>query len=240
MPEKPRVKTPGSRRRWLSGLLLLVGVPALIGLGVFLLNDRQYTIVSLLIALAACLPFLLTFEKRRPQARELVTISVMSALSVMGRVLFAFVPAFKPVTAFTVVTGGIYGPEAGFLTGAVTALVSNLFFGQGPWTPFQMLVWGLIGWIAGWLGRSGLLDRRWMQILYGGISGVAFSLCMDIWTVLSVDGAFTWSRYGTVVIASLPFTGMYALSNVIFLLLFYRPIGKKLKRLKRKYGIGLE
>lgn len=226
------------KRRWVSALLVFVGIPLLIACGVVFLRDRQYTAISLLIALLGCLPFFLAFEKRRPQARELVVIAVMSAISVMGRLLFSFVPGFKPVTAFTVLTGGIFGAESGFLTGAMTALVSNLFFGQGPWTPFQMLIWGLIGWFAGILGKHNWLDKRWVLVLYGIISGGAFSLCMDIWTVLSVDAAFSWARYGAAVLSSLPFMATYALSNVVFLLLLYGPVGKKLARLKTKYGIG--
>lgn len=230
--------TAGGRRLLFTSLTIFILIPAVIAGGVFLLRDRRYNLISILVALLACLPFFLSFERRRPQARELVVIAVMAAVSTAGRVLFAFVPGFKPVTALTVITGAALGPEAGFLTGAVTAVVSNLFFGQGPWTPFQMLIWGLIGYFAGWLGRAGLMERGLVQALYGVLSGVAFSLAMDIWTVLTLDNAFRLSRYLAVAAASLPFMAMYAVSNVIFLLLLGGPIGRKLARLRTKYGIG--
>lgn len=221
--------TSGKKRFLLSACILL-----LLAAGVFLLRGRQYHLLSLIGVVLACLPFLLRFEQKRPKARELVVIAAMSAISVSGRVLFAFVPGFKPVTALTIITGSALGPEAGFLSGALTAFVSNLFFGQGPWTPFQMLIWGLIGFLSGLLPQ--LLEKRWFLLLYGVLSGLLFSLGMDVWTVLAIDNSFSWSRYSAVLLTSLPFAAIYAASNVVFLLLLYRPIKRKLDRLKEKYG----
>ena len=107
-----------------------------------------------LIFLAACaIPFFLVFEKKKPRARELVPIAVMAALGVVGRTLFSLIPLpnFKPVSAIVIITAVAFGPETGFLTGAVTGFLSNFIFGQGPWTPWQMFCWGMIGFVAGLL-----------------------------------------------------------------------------------------
>lgn len=107
-----------------------------------------------LIFLAACaIPFFLVFEKKKPQARELVPIAVMAALGVVGRTLFSLIPLpnFKPVSAIVIITAVAFGPETGFLTGALTGFLSNFIFGQGPWTPWQMFCWGMIGFVAGLL-----------------------------------------------------------------------------------------
>jgi len=119
-------------------------------------------ILLALVFLAACaIPFFWVFDKKKPQARELVPIAVMAALGVVGRTVFAVVPLpnFKPVSAIVIITAVAFGPETGFLTGALTGFVSNFIFGQGPWTPWQMFCWGMIGFIAGLLENQGFFRR---------------------------------------------------------------------------------
>src|SRR5690625_3847939 len=111
----------------------------------------------------------------------MVVIAVMIALAVVGRFLFLAIPGFKPVTAIVIITAVYFGAEAGFLVGALSALISNLYFGQGPWTPFQMFAWGAIGLIAGLpFIRIYLMRSKWLIMLFGAFSGVLFSLLMDI------------------------------------------------------------
>lgn len=123
------------------------------------------------------------------------------------------------------------------MTGALTAAISNFYFGQGPWTPFQMFVWGVIGLLAG-MAASPLKKNKVILVLYGVFSGVLFSLLMDVWTVLWADGSFNIQRYLAAVISSAEFMIVYAVSNVIFLLLFAKPIGKALERISTKYLEG--
>ena len=122
------------------------------------------------------------------------------------------------------------------MTGALTAVLSNFYFGQGPWTPFQMFTWGLIGLFAGLLSEP-LKKSRIFLCLYGIAAGVLFSMLMDIWTVLWWDGTFQLIRYLAAVASSLPVMAEYAVSNVIFLLILTKPVGEKLERVKTKYGI---
>lgn len=152
-------------------------------------------------------------------------IAVLTALSVVGRLLFGALPGFKPVTAMVVLTAMYFGSEAGFLTGALTAVLSNFYFGQGPWTPFQMFTWGLLGFVAGYL-RNRLKSSAVFLAVYGAFAGVAFSLLMDVWTALWIDGAFNPARYGAAVATSLGYMAIYAVSNVVFLLLLRKPMGR--------------
>ena len=103
----------------------------------------------MLLIVYAMFPFFVRFEHKKPQARELVTIAVMSAVAVASRAAFIMVPFFKPLTGIVMITGMALGPEAGFLTGAISGFVSNFIFGQGPWTPWQMLGFGLVGFLGG-------------------------------------------------------------------------------------------
>ncbi len=205
-----------------------------------LLLGRRWDVAAVLMALLACVPFLLSFERRKPAAREVVLVAVMTAFSVAGRVVFAVVPFFKPVTAVVIIAGMYFGSGAGFMTGAMSALISNIWFGQGAWTPFQMLCWGLIGWLAGVLNRRGRLEKPSALCLYGAAAGVLYSLVMDLWTVLSADGVFSLGRWLAVTLGSLPIMAVYCVSNVAFLLLLRKPLGSKLRRLRDKYGVFCE
>ena len=221
----------------ISFCIILIVMPIVLYVGVTLLGDRKYYIVSVAIVLLACVPIFLRYERRKPQPREMLVIAVMAAISVAGRGLFAVTPGFKPVASITAITGIYLGAEAGFLTGALSAIVSNMFFGQGPWTPFQMFTWGLIGYIAGLLGKTGKMESKWALTLFGVGAGVLFSIGMDVWGAISLTGLFSWQAYSAALVTALPFTIIYAVSNVIFLLVLTKPIGEKLKRIKVKYNI---
>lgn len=229
------VQTVNHIRKAANYLVFLLFIPVCILLGVFVFRDRAYLWISLAVAVLACVPFFLSFERKGNDTRRMIILAVMVALSVLGRFAFAPIPHFKPVTAIVVITGIYLGAESGFLCGALSAILSNVLFGQGPWTPFQMFAWGIVGWIAGLLS-SGLKKSRVLLLLYGMLSGVLYSFLMDIWTVLWW-GEFSLSRYIAAIATALPVTAVYAVSNVVFLLVLARPIGGKLERIIFKYGI---
>lgn len=204
--------------------------------GAVLFSEKMYAWISLCVVFLSCIPFFLAFEKRETSVRRLVLIAAMTALSVIGRIIFTPLPGFKPVTAFVVLTAMYFGPQAGFMTGALSAVISNFYFGQGPWTPFQMFSWGIIGFIAGLLSGQ-LKKNKVILCIYAVFSGVMYSMLMDIWTVLWADGYFNISRYLAAVVSAVQFTIIYAVSNVVFLLLFSKPIGKMLDRIKEKYNL---
>lgn len=207
-------------------------MPALVFLGAFVLEQRLHLFVSLAAAALAVLLFLTGFERKNVGTRRLVIASVMTALCIVGR----FIPFFKPVTAITVLAAIYLGRESGFLIGAMAALLSNFYFGQGPWTAFQMLSWGMIGWFAGVLANP-LKRHRFALFLFGILSGIAYSLLMDVWTVLSFNGNFSLPLYLTTIAAALPHTILYALSNFVFLWFLAKPIGEKLERVRVRYGV---
>ena len=138
-----------TRRTWAALGILLVAIPALMAVFVCVWDERKYYLTSLLLVGLMFVPFVLRFEGRRPQARELVLLATMTALAVAGRAAFYWLPQCKPVCAIVILTAVAFTPEAGFVTGAAAGLISNFFFGQGPWTPWQMLGFGLVGFLGG-------------------------------------------------------------------------------------------
>ncbi len=227
-------------KKAISLAIMFVAIPLLIVLGVWLFEDRKYNLISMLIALLSCVPFFIRFERGKSGAREIVVIAVMTAFSVIGRLVFSPIPAFKPVTAITIIAGIALGAESGFMVGSLTAIVSNIFFGQGPWTPFQMFVWGILGFACGALLYKKQTTNRWILALVGLVGGVAYSLLMDVWSTVSMEGSFNLVRYISYVGTSLPFMAMYAVSNVVFLFVLAKPFLSKLNRIKTKYGIFLK
>lgn len=220
--------------RW---IVFFVAIPLVIVAGFTLFKDRQYAFVSAFVALLSCVPFFLAFDKKEKDvSQRLMLLAVTVTVAVLGRFVFAFIPFFKPVTAIIIIFAIYFGPDIGFLCGAFTALISNFYFGQGPWTPFQMFTWGIIGLFAG-LAAKHIRDNRFNMVAYGVFGGVLYSLLMDVWTVIWFDGTFNPARYVAVFIAALPVTAMYAISNGVFLLVAMKPVGKKLDRIKTKYGL---
>lgn len=224
-------------KKIIVAIVILVIIPFTVALGIWLFNDRKYNLISMIVAFLSCVPFFIRFERGKSTVRELVVIAVMTAFSIVGRLIFAPVPGFKPVTAMTVISGIALGSEAGFLVGSLTAVVSDFFFGQGPWTPFQMFTWGLLGFISGIIFFKKQNPNKVILCILGALGGVVFSLFMDIWTTLSLDGTFLWTRYFANVASSLPFMAIYVVSNIVFLLVLTKPFLSKLNRIKTKYGI---
>lgn len=217
-------------------LLLLILIPAVVVLGSLIFREKHYAWISLSVAVVSCLPLFYAFERKESSSKELTVVAVLIALSSVGRFVFAWLPAFKPVTAITVIAAIWLGKETGFVVGSLSAVISNFYFGQGPWTPFQMLAWGILGLLGGILSKP-LLKSKIALCVFGAFSGIAYSLTMDIWTTLWADGYFNLSRYLASAVTALPVTVSYGVSNVIFLLALSNPIGKKLSRIKIKYGL---
>lgn len=224
------------KQQWLRMIMFLTACIATLVLGVSIFGEKKYAFITVGLVMLACLFLVSGFDKRRTHIRRLVLIAVMTALSVIGRFFFAVVPGFKPMTALIVLTGMYLGCEAGFLCGALTAVLSNFYFGQGPWTPFQMFAFGMLGLLAGVLHKS-LKKSRVCLTLYGVFAGMAYSILMDVWSVLFSYDEFLWSAYAAAFVTALPYTVSYAISNVVFLLLMQKPFGVKLNRMIVKYGV---
>ena len=173
----------------------------------------------------------LLFEWRKCNSRELGIIATLTALSVAGRCLFAAVPGFKPSTFIIICTGYIFGPMPGFMAGATTALVSNLFFGQGPWTVWQMLAWGSAGASAGILGRFQLMENRWVFASFGAAWGFLFGWIMNIYFISGFVDAPFWSSFITASAASFWFDATRSVANAVFAFL----LGSSFITIMRRY-----
>ena len=220
----------------ISAVLLFLLVPAAM-IACILLQSLQTALLSTLVLLAALTPFFLAFERQKPRPRDFMPVVVLTALSVTGRLLFAALPNFKPVSAIVILAGVCFGRQSGFLTGALSALVSNLLFGQGPWTPWQMYAWGLMGYVAGALASTKLFRRPWAVLLYGFLASFGYGFLMNSWTLFSFVQPVTWQAALATYGAALAFDATHAVSTVAFLSVTLLPWQKELRRIRQKYGV---
>ncbi|QNK60210.1 ECF transporter S component [Paenibacillus sp. PAMC21692] len=226
-------------RRILAAVLVLLLIPMTILFGVYVLNDRKYYFISLLIISYTLIPFMLVFEQRIPRAREMMVIAVLSAIAVAGRAAFFMLPQFKPVTAIVIIAGVSLGAEAGFLVGVLSGFVSNFFFGQGPWTPWQMFCFGIIGYVAGLLSAKGWLRKTKTALcIYGGLATFfLYGGIINVGSVLMFTSEFSLQALAAAYVSAIGFDLVHALATVIFLFLLSRTMLDKLDRIKQKYGL---
>ncbi len=198
----------------------------------------KYLSLSYILAFAVCILFIISFEKKKPKARDIMPIIIVCATACVGRIIFSFIPQIQPVTAIVIITGYCYGISTGFMTGALCAIISNMFLGQGPWTIWQMLAWGTIGAIAGIIP---IIHQKYILLsslcLYAFLSGFLFSIITDIWTVMSLGGSMNFSSVLGVFITGILFNIGHSIGNVIFILLLFPLFYSRFKRLKEKFGI---
>lgn len=202
------------------------------------LSGRSYYLTSTLILLEIMLPFFLAFEGRKPQARELVVVAVLCALAVAGRVVIP-IPNFKATYAIIMLSAIAFGPETGFLIGAMTALVSNFFFGQGPHTPWQMMAYGAAGLIVGFAHQEKWLKRKPMHMaFFGAILIVAvIGPILDTCTVFLLQTEITPASAAAQYLAGLPVNISQAIATFLVIRFLGEPLLEKLDRVKVQYGM---
>ncbi|MCH5185782.1 MAG: ECF transporter S component [Oscillospiraceae bacterium] len=211
-------------------------VPLTIFGGIYMLDDRKYYFISLMIIFEIMLPFFINLEREKAKAEKLVVIASFAAVAAVGRIAFYMIPQFKPMSAVIIIAGICFGAESGFLAGALSAFASNMFFGQGPWTPWQMFCLGMIGFISGLLSRKIKYNKLFLciygffavMIIYGGI--INFS-------ALIYEPEINISAIAAVYANAFVFDLINAFSTAFFLWIISEPLIRKTERIKYKYGL---
>ncbi|ADU31108.1 ECF transporter S component [Evansella cellulosilytica] len=219
---------------------LLIFALLIIFIIVSLLWVNHYLFLSFGVIITAILLFLVHFERRVIEAREIVLLAVLAAIAAVSRIPFASIPSVQPTTFVIMMAGLVFGAETGLIVGVVAALSSNMVLGQGPWTPWQMIAWGLVGFTAGLLRNQSFMKKTWGKVLFAISWGFLFGWIMNLWGLLAAFGSEALLDMRLLIpyfLMSAPFDTMHAVSNVIFLLVFGGIWIKILERFKRKYGL---
>lgn len=239
LPVRQEEKQKLQKRTMAAAGLILLAIPLTLFISVYYLGSRRYNIISLIVLLETMLPFFLIFEGRKPKARELVILAVLCAMGVAGRAAFFMLPQFKPVIALTIIAGVAFGGESGFLVGAMTMLVSNVLFSQGPWAPWQMFAMGIIGFLAGVLFRKGLLRRKRLSLcIFGGLSAVfIYGGIMNPAAALLSASKLNWNMLMAYYLTGFHLDCIQGAATWLFLWFAGEPMLEKLDRVKVKYGL---
>ena len=226
------------KRTWISLVMLFILIPATLLL-CFRMGNRHYYLASLLIILYTLIPFFMVFEHRRPQARELVVLAVLSALAIASRAAFVWLPNFKPICGIIMITGIAFGPEAGFLTGAVSAFGSSFIFGQGAWVPWQMFAFGLAGFLAGLFYRLHIINKNRVVLAVFGFLTIMLIVgpVLDTCALFLMANELNTSSASAVYLSGLPVNLVHASAVALTMYFFSRPMFEKLDRISLKYGM---
>jgi energy-coupling factor transport system substrate-specific component len=201
------------------------------------LYGLNWAVLSLLFLGLYILAFFWSFERCSPSAKEIALLATMAALAAAARVPFTVLPGVQPTTFLVMITGSVFGAQAGFVVGALAALASNFFLGQGPWTPWQMFCWGLGGAAAAFLtgrdrefniGKFALLCTAW---------GYIFGWIMNIWHWIGFIYPLTFKTFLATYLASFIFDTLHAAGNLLLALTFGRTFREILLRFKKKMTV---
>ncbi|MBQ8508541.1 MAG: ATP-binding cassette domain-containing protein [Clostridia bacterium] len=232
--ESAQKKQPRAWYTWAAmGVLLALIVPTIL-LGTRFFGARRYYFTALLVLIETLAAFAVSFEGRRPSSRELTMLASLCALGIAGRAVFFMLPECKPIVAIVVVAGAALGGESGFLVGAMTMLASNMLFGQGPWTPWQMLAMGLCGLAAGLFLRR-IRPTRLTLCAAGGIAAVViYGGVMNLASAMMWSGQLNAGAIGSYFVSGLPMDLVRGVSTAVFLWFGGMPLYEKLARMKLK------
>ena len=193
---------------------------------------------SLILLTAALGGGFVWYERSHPSSHTVALVATLAALATIGRIAFAALPNVKPTTDIVLIAGYTLGGAPGFAVGAVTALASNFFFGQGPWTPWQMFAWGIIG-VAG-AGLARISRRRLGRIpmaIACGVAGMVFGLILDLSTWVTFTGAHTFDQYIVIEGQALTFNIAHAVGNIVFFLAFGPALIRALLRFRARMDV---
>lgn len=223
-------------KKAVSVIFVLISLAALVLWQIFS-QDTNYYFVCAVILVLSVIPFFISFEKSNPSAREIALISSLVAIAVVSRAVFYLVPQVKPIGAVVIVSAVSLGAKRGYLIGTLSAFISNFIFGQGTWTPFQMVALGTVGLVAGIIFKHFKAKRIPLAAAGFVLCFVVYGLIVDLSSVLMFSSELTIQGAFAIYAAGIPFNLVFAASTAVFLLVFGEAFIKKINRIVKKYGI---
>lgn len=208
-------------------------------LGHFFLDGKQYYLTAVLIIAAVCVPFFVSFERKKPSARELVMLACLTAIAVASRAAFYSIPSVKPLCAVVIITAVCLGPQTGFVSGVLSMFASNFIFGQGTWTPFQMLGMGAVGLFSGAIFHNREIRKNRIVLAVSGaaLCTVVYGFIVDLSSVLMMTTEFSIKQIAAIYASGVPFNLSHGATTGIVLFILGNPMIEKIERLKTKYGL---
>jgi energy-coupling factor transport system substrate-specific component len=198
----------------------------------------NWGLITLTFFALTILAFFFEFETAATGAKQIVLVSMLGTISALSRLPFAALMNFQPCTFFIICSGYVFGPIAGFMVAALTALISNLFLGHGPWTVYQIFTWGLVGVSAGYLRRIPVRSDRariTLLVLFGIAWGFLYSVIINIWFWAAFIYPLTLKTYLLTLLNAVWWATSHAAANAFFLWLFGTKTIAIMERFKKRF-----
>jgi energy-coupling factor transport system substrate-specific component len=199
----------------------------------------NYGLISVIVLIGIIILFIIKYERNRKSIKEIVLISSLAAIAGGSRIPFAAIPNVQPTTFLVIVSGFVFGPSFGFAVGVIATLVSNSFLGHGPWTPWQMIAWGLAGFTAGLFSGNKLFENRLVLALFAFLWGFLFDYIMNLWHWLFFIYPLNIQTFIAVYLASFYFDLLHAIGNFVFTYFFAKDLIIILSRFKEKLSYSV-
>ncbi len=227
------------KSRFVISYIILICLAVIILWQIFFAQTVNFYITSVVVLVLSMLPFFISFEhKKNTGAKEITVLATMTALAVVSRAAFYLIPQVKPIAAVVIVAGICFGAERGYIVGAFSAFISNFIFGQGIWTPFQMVAMGMIGLLAGLIFKVIKINRWTLSIIGFVLAFAVYGLIVDLSTVFGIYGNhITINGMISVYASGAPFSAVFGAATAVFLFLFGEMFIKKIDRVNQKYGL---
>lgn len=223
-------------KKAVSLIIIIISLCSLIVWQIFAENTNYYLVCAVILILSV-IPFFVSFERSNPSAREIALISSLVAIAVVSRAAFYLVPQVKPIGAVVIISGVCLGSKRGYLIGALSAFISNFIFGQGMWTPFQMVALGTVGLIAGLVFKKIKAKRLILSVVGFILCFAVYAIIVDLSSVLMFSQNPTLPGIVAIYTAGIPFNLVFGISTAVFLFISGEAFVKKVNRIIRKYGI---
>ena len=218
-------------------LIFALGVAALVVPILFSSSSTPFAnwgLIATIVAFLAVVAFFFEFEAAAVSSKEIALVAMLGTISAVLRIPFAAIPGVQPCTYLIICSGYVFGPVAGFMVGALTPLVSNFFLGQGPWTPYQMLAWGLLGVLAACFRRFNL-GRIWL-VVFGIVGSYLYGWIVNTWYWASFIYPLTFRTFMVYQFNSIWFDTFHAVGNAFFLGLFGMRTIDILERFRQRFN----
>jgi energy-coupling factor transport system substrate-specific component len=198
----------------------------------------NWAVISLLFLALTLAAIFSEFDRYAVSAKQIALIAMLGTVSALSRIPFVSMMNFQPCTFFIICSGYVFGPMSGFMVGALTAIISNIFLGQGPWTAYQIFTWGTVGALAGWLGKVKIVQKTYRSTLllaYGALAGILYAMVINIWFWAMYLYPHTLATYKGALYTASFWTLSHSLANVVFLGLFGNKVIDLLERFKLRF-----
>lgn len=221
-------------KRYISYIIVAAVAAAIILMTKFHIGMDKVSTIGVVIVIVL---FAAILEVKGLDAKGMALVATLSAIGGAVRVPFVGIPGLQPTTLIAAVSGYVLGSVNGFTVGAMSAFISNFFLGQGPWTLWQMLGWGLCGFFFGLLKKGDTKFHNIVFVFFCGLWGYIYGAILNMWYVVAYINPINLKTVIASMLLSFPQDTAHAIGNILFAVIFGKRFITVLDRFNRRFNV---